>query len=1350
MADSLSLIWIVILFLVTMSILAIAIKFSIRKAKEDNKSPQRMALHLGRMRSSFRDAVELIERNIVAHAKRYDIPWVILLHEGLDDTRPALERAEISSVLTPEQVPQKENDTPLWHFFDRGIVIALESDALLTPEGEQDKERRWEEFLALCGKYRPQRPLDSIVISVPVNLLLDQSAAGRAELKRRADLASRRVWIAQNRYAMRFAVYVVIAGGEQLPGFSEFAAALPQAMRSSMLGWSSPYQPATLYQSEWVTQAFDQIEQTVADTTAELFASNQNLGAATSLFLLPARLAGLRTGMSAYLDELMRSNAYHEPFFLRGVYLCGTEREPVFLRDIVEKKVFAEFGLSRAAHSQKLARPLMSRISRWSAIAAIVIFSIGLVSSTIQLSRIFPTLSAGIDGLNRDRQYRARASSMGEKIEFEWYRKTALSLMVGIEQLQARSLRDTFGVGNGAPVNPFMPGSWPIFDDLFSRVQQRIEQEFAELAISTLQQELYRRTADLTQAPLNPAANTLIGSGNDCAAPVLKVNALSTSDSATIAVDNLPEFIALARFASEAQRLNGNVTAMQNLKTTSQSSQSDLHTLVLDSLGADIPGDLKTSIGLFRRASVKETELIDKAAIARALRCAFVKGAVALNQKLFEQNALIESEQRVLDAKNAALAMFKGEEMPSSVEMLAIYRQLIDAIKEQKALLATGDSSWMSHPDLQLGAPYEKLMLQFAGMKLIGPEVVDELRRKSREDYAKTRVQFAALFSDKTDSALAVQTKQNAPLALSKNRQDLLVALEHVLEQPFMAPTAGDALEATPKGTLLNWDNDQLARAAKLGDSRKKYLTDDLPKFPMEMQSTVEEMINYQFSLRLVDIVAHSYSVDGDESLPAENAATLQASFEATAAHLKKIGMLLKEMGQDTEARTLQTIAANDASARLKLLNSALLQARLYSPGEPDSDEAANDRKGTLSVFGAGAQQDLPDYLAHQMAQIETLTAQALVYRAALPPEARNTAELARWSALAKDLELYKGKDPKSSLGKLERFLLDAGREMDTPGCMALLKAHEPARRPANYFAERQQDLHRAITRRCLAMDRRTFAEQWTAFSNDFNRLLKTRRPFIGARALAIKPAEYAEMAVADPSDVGAVLSRLPVVSQDILARSNIADGAILPLRDFASQFSAVRQFMAPLFPADSAQPAGYDVLPKFRINTATEIGGNKIIDWTLSIGEQSIRLRDAPKALRWRPGDSVRLTLRFANDVPLLPRADPDNPYLEVSKKTAVFNFSGTWALLDMIQLLRSNEAPDQKLQTLRLDIPVSAADSKDSQSREKPLRVFLGLSLSEPGKTAPLTWPRIFPERAPVLEKSMEKPLEKALEKQ
>ena len=126
-----SLVWILVSLSAVIAVLAVAIRFGIQR---DDGRERRSVLDLGRLRSSFRTAVGAIEANIAGRDKRYDVPWVVLLHDGDAATRPPVEACGISSTLAGEQ-PAWASDGPRWHLFDRGVVVELESDQLDAPVG---------------------------------------------------------------------------------------------------------------------------------------------------------------------------------------------------------------------------------------------------------------------------------------------------------------------------------------------------------------------------------------------------------------------------------------------------------------------------------------------------------------------------------------------------------------------------------------------------------------------------------------------------------------------------------------------------------------------------------------------------------------------------------------------------------------------------------------------------------------------------------------------------------------------------------------------------------------------------------------------------------------------------------------------------------------------------------------------------------------------------------------------------------------------------------------------------------------------------------------------------------------
>ena len=191
-------------------------------------------------------------------------------------------------------------------------------------------------------------------------------------------------------------------------------------------------------------------------------------------------------------------------------------------------------------------------------------------------------------------------------------------------------------------------------------------------------------------------------------------------------------------------------------------------------------------------------------------------------------------------------------------------------------------------------------------------------------------------------------------------------------------------------------------------------------------------------------------------------------------------------------------------------------------------------------------------------------------------------------------------------------------------------------------------------------------------------------------------------------------------------------------VRRFNEQMERARVFLAPLYPSQPETAAGYDVGVEFRANLAHEQQGNTIIDWSLTVGSQTLRARDPARALRWEPGMPLEVRLRLARDGPVLPQSDPSQPALAVEDLREVrYRFNDPWALFSLVAAQR--EAPsatraDARAQLLRFEFPLAAASGAASLGPDAArARVYLRLSISPAGKRAPLPWPGAFPVRAP-----------------
>ena len=335
-----SLFWLIFLAVIVLLLLGLAIAAAIRRGSKPDKS----VLHsTAQINAVFSEYTQVVDSSLGPSRTRYDLPLVVVLSEGEQPDPAGLSESALAFATRVAGNASSQLEGPVMKVFDEGGLFAFATDRLADPTKTVD-QRRWTTFLNLAGQYRPQRPFDSVIVDVPVSLLLkaDQTE-GINEIERRATATSRRLWHAQNHFGIRYPVYLLISGLDDLEGF-ESLQLLSDEMRDGLLGWSSPFDPTKKYSSSWIEEALERTTESLSHLAAELTTTDRS-PAARGALTFPGQLARLARGLRIYADLLNGAATFHEPFFFRGVYFSGKHERAVFVKDLLRRKVFAEYGL---------------------------------------------------------------------------------------------------------------------------------------------------------------------------------------------------------------------------------------------------------------------------------------------------------------------------------------------------------------------------------------------------------------------------------------------------------------------------------------------------------------------------------------------------------------------------------------------------------------------------------------------------------------------------------------------------------------------------------------------------------------------------------------------------------------------------------------------------------------------------------------------------------------------------------------------------------------------------------------------------------------------------------------------
>ena len=231
-----------------------------------------------------------------------------------------------------------------WWFTEDAVLLDT-AGRYTTQESDREADAAaWAGFLGLLKRFRPQRPLNGVLVTLSVSdlLLWDEEQRARYAGHVRARLAE-----LHERLGLGLPVYVMITKADLLAGFMEFFGELDVDARAQVWG-------ATFGDTEASTAG-------VTDFSAEFAAVERRLGAAmierlqqepdlqrrAAIYRFPQELHGVGGLIAGFLEAAFARQPGNAAL-LRGVYfMSGTqEGSPI---DRVLGSLARSFGLSPAA-----------------------------------------------------------------------------------------------------------------------------------------------------------------------------------------------------------------------------------------------------------------------------------------------------------------------------------------------------------------------------------------------------------------------------------------------------------------------------------------------------------------------------------------------------------------------------------------------------------------------------------------------------------------------------------------------------------------------------------------------------------------------------------------------------------------------------------------------------------------------------------------------------------------------------------------------------------------------------------------------------------------------------------------
>jgi IcmF-related N-terminal domain len=370
-----------------------------RRAAELRGEITATAAHRGITDAAARGRLEDLRRNFAKGIEKfegagkdfYGLPWYVIVGEPGSGKTEAIRRSQAGFPPGLQDEFQGVGGTINMNWWFTNFAVILDTAGrLIFEEVEPGATSEWREFLGLLKKYRFNCPINGLLLTIPVESLIRDSAE---EMERKAGKIARQLEVIQQELEVRFPVFVLLTKCDLINGFREFFEYLddPRAQQQ-MLGWSNPAPLDAPFRPELLDRHLRTVSDRLCRRRLGLLLdpvatepTRRRADEVDRLYEFPHSLSALVPRLRRYLETIFVIGEWtSRPPFLRGIYFTSSMREgsaldeelaqvmgvavdqlpsgrawerdhSYFLRDLFLDKVFREDGLvTRATNTDQL------------------------------------------------------------------------------------------------------------------------------------------------------------------------------------------------------------------------------------------------------------------------------------------------------------------------------------------------------------------------------------------------------------------------------------------------------------------------------------------------------------------------------------------------------------------------------------------------------------------------------------------------------------------------------------------------------------------------------------------------------------------------------------------------------------------------------------------------------------------------------------------------------------------------------------------------------------------------------------------------------------------------------------
>lgn len=1296
------------------------------------------------MRRGFRHALSLLRSHVSGRDWRYAIPWYLLLGPEGSGKSALISHAGMDMPLgRPAEDFEDLRPACKWWFFDRGVILDVSGNLMRQRDGRGSNTRGWSRFLGYLDRYRPRRPADGIILTVPIEDLMDDEGVLRPmdDISSRAEAIYRKLWQAQSRLGMALPVYVVLTKMDRLPGFQTLVGELPEQALADMLGWSSPYGFETEFREGWIDEAFATVGGRLQEAQLSVFTTVGSAEEAEEIFDLSPAFHALSEPLKAYLRQVFRPSVYHDGFTMRGVWFTGdsgftevsSDRSvpvltgvyggprsraafPVFLRDLFDAKIFPERNMARPVGRALLSRNKTATILQGASAAIILLGGFSLWWTHDSMQSDVATVRPFVEEVTRDvREVEATTGSTSNIGSFN--RERALVLLEGMAALKTGSF---FSI--------LIPSSWVA--DVDDRVVSVTTGAFDLFILQSMGAALDERGTAISVGRLPPEDETVTAPGLFAGAQDLAdlsdpdgEGTLELEVGAAQQLSRGPEFALLRRYVGALREFE-NAVSRYNQLSESQDLE-DIRRLVAYLFGVHLPETFLEDSDFYSEAlSGSNYRPIPIDAYRRAMRAQFANYLADVDRSLYaEDPVLIGLTELATAFDEAAASRIAG------ADLLDDLRMRISSLRE---MMGRPEYNWIDDPSFDPAIAYAPLTERIGGSRLLGAEQAADFAGVHQDGIETLHEALPGIRSFAIGPML-IDEDGRAILQLADPVVQTFDVIETMYLRNFMRdgrfqpmPTSADG------GSAIEWDARALEEGLDLISDYDAFVADDVTRAPRALHplfrtaggQRLERAVNDRISEAMVRPRGRASSgVQSEEALR-----RAVSAFADAGGLLAEIVATYDELGLEDSYLDLLDLTVENSFSLIEEADSLFTAASLYVPQGGGFSWWDGEPGLALQAFRARDLFELQDVLAQQRGRIQII-ANGYVkpltdYLNSLEVRLtdREQSLLGKWQRIVEELTKYELQQPDNTVAELERFVTGPMMDVVFANCGTVLEDATAQRRSSDFFLDRISRLTRDVRGQCLELAGFEAQTSYSAIADSFEDNLAGRYPF----TLTPFEADMREVAPRDLRTFFALYDR--EVEGARLALEQATDLGFERDRalEFLTRMDGVRALFDPWLSAAIPEDSPiFDMAVSFRVNRAREIGADQVIEWEMTSGSDSVSLRQNDGSIRWGLGEPIVLRFRWADNSNLIPAIASDRPQIRVDGRTVRITYDNIWALVDLIRRHRAgsdefSDFVDPRPHTLLVELPTRPEQGGTIEQARLFLRVEL--TAQAEGQAVPL----------------------------